>query len=393
MNRNLLNKEVQDFIDQNLGGDLAKIIFKDSPFEGVSIRELATQIHAKKQIREKLSTWFKTPNIFYPPKINLEQTSSEITAKYKSELVYGDRIIDLTGGFGVDAFFFKETFKEVYHCEIDPDLAQIAQHNFSVLNSGNVHFIQGNGLEFLEEKKQGFDWIYADPARRDPDQKKVFRLEDCLPDIPKNLDLLLKYSDQILLKLSPMMDLSSAVETLKIVSEIHILAIENEVKELLLILKKGHSGKVSTTTVNFAKNKPEIFKGDFPERASATYSLPQKYLYEPNAAILKAGLFQSVSHYFSIEKLQVNSHLYTSNRSIDFPGRIFHIESISQVNKKELKKNLPGKKANLTLRNFPGSVSGLKKKFGIRDGGEIYLFFTTDLQNRHIVLYCRKVNS
>lgn len=391
MNFNILHKEVQDFINQNLKTDLNKLILKGSPFNHVSIQEIAEQIVSKSKCFVKLPTWNSTNNIYYPNKLNIEQTSSEITAKYKANLVSGKFLIDLTGGFGVDSYFFSKKIEKVLHSEINERLSKIVSHNIAALNATNIEIFCGNGIEYLVEDKNKYDWIYADPSRRNDSKGKVFLLKDCEPNIPKHLDLLFENSKNILLKLSPILDLTSAINELNFVKQIHIIAVKNEVKELLFLLEKNYTKTIEIKTININSNKNQCFDFIFHEDADETYSNPKKYLYEPNAAILKAGAFTQVSKQLKIKKLHKHSHLYTSNELIEFPGRKFEITNCSTYNKKELKKIILSKKANISIRNFPETVEQIRKKTGLKDGGDNYLFFTTDIENKHLVLICNKI--
>ncbi|RXP52296.1 class I SAM-dependent methyltransferase [Lutibacter sp. HS1-25] len=391
MNTQILNTNVQDFINSNLKSDITKLILKGSPFKTVTIQEIAEQIVSKTKCEKKLPTWYSTKNIYFPNKLNIEQTSSEITAKYKSDLISGDSIIDITGGFGVDVYYFSQNVENVTHCEIDKDLSEIVNHNFKQLNLKNIQTYNSDGIEYLKNSLQNYDWIYTDPSRRSDLKGKVFLLGDCLPNIPENLDVLFKKTKNILIKVSPILDISSAINELKFVKEIHIIAIENEVKELLFILEKNYNKSILIKTINFNKTNSQQFNFDFNNTVTANYSEPKKYIFEPNAAILKSGAFNQISTHYKIEKLHQHSHLYTSNNLIEFPGRSFKILHCITYDKKQLKKLIPSKKANITTRNFPETVEQIRKKTGIKDGGNQYLFFTTDLNNNYIVLVCEKI--
>ena len=183
MNKDILNIEIQEFIDLNLKTDLSKLLLKGMPFPSIEPHRIIEQIESKKRSEKKLPTWFNTPNIYYPNKLNIEQTSSEITAKYKANLVSGESLIDLTGGFGVDAYFFSKHIKEVRHCEINTELYELVKHNYKTLYTSNIESINGDGIHALKRLDQPFDWIYIDPSRRDESQEKVFLLSDCTPKI------------------------------------------------------------------------------------------------------------------------------------------------------------------------------------------------------------------
>lgn len=387
-NKALLNSAVQDFIT-SYEGDVSKLAFAGSPFENVSIQELMLQIESRKRIEKKLPTWFETPNIIFPPKLNLEQTSSEITAKYKASLVSGETLADITGGFGVDCFFLSEDFTTVHHFEIDSVLSEIARHNFQTLNRPNVRCAAEDGLNNV--LNNNYSVVYADPSRRHDSKGKVFFLHDCQPNVPENISEILNHCETFLMKTSPMLDLSVGLNELRDVSEIHIVAVENEVKELLWLLKKNNEGPLKIMTINFTKSGNEQFDFDWDESSETTYGLAQKYLYEPNAAILKSGAFHLLSEKLGLNKLNKNTHLYTSETLKDFPGRSFVIESVIPYTKSEMRSALNFKKANITTRNFPESVATLRKKWKIADGGNVYLFFVTNSENKKEMLICSKV--
>ncbi|MDT0650984.1 class I SAM-dependent methyltransferase [Autumnicola edwardsiae] len=392
MNKNLLRQDVQDFIQDKRNADLSKLILKGSPFPEITIQELAIQIKGLNTSEKKLPTWYNTSGILFPPKLNLEQTSSEKTAKYKAEIIKGERLIDITGGFGVDAYCFSRIFEEVTYCEMNSELAEIAAHNFEKLGAEYIHIHTRDGLAYLENNSCKYDWIFIDPARRDNRGGKVFRLQDCTPNVPENLELLFSRADSILIKTSPLLDLKAGLDELQHVSEIHIVSVENEVKELLWILTKIANSEVRVKTINFQKKGNQTFEGILGTYvAEIAYSLPQKFLYEPNPAIMKSGLFETLGQQTGTKKLHKHSHLFTSEEEKEFPGRIFQITNFKPFNNRNIKKEFKGEKANISTRNFPESVSEIRKKFQIKDGGKDYLFFTTNLNNEKIVITCRKL--
>ena len=394
MNKNILHTEVQNYINENLHANIEELIFKGSPFKDITIQELANQLVAKQKSEKKLPTWFASQNIYYPAKISIEQTSSEITANYKSNLLLGNSIIDITGGFGVDCLAFSKNFKEVIHCEINNDLSEIVAHNYKELGISNIQTIATDGLEYLKNTSQKFDCIYIDPSRRSNIKGKVFLLKDCLPNVPENLDFLFEKSDTILIKNSPILDITSTINELKFVKEIHIVAVNNEVKELLFLLKKDFEDLVKVKTFNSLKNRKQSFSFYLKSDIDFEYSLPQKYLYEPNAAILKSGGFNEVASQLKTYKLHQHSHLYTSDELIeDFPGRIFEIISVFPYNKKKIKRGITVDKANITTRNFPKTVAQIRKETKLKDGGDTFLFFSTNLKNELIVINCVKTNT
>ena len=367
------------------------VILKNHGFSGVDSKELAQQIEAKEKCREKLPIWFNTPGIYYPKKLNIEQTSSELTARYKAEIVSGNSLLDLTGGLGVDSYFFSLKTDRVTYCEIDADLAEIAQHNFKVLRRDNIETYVGDGLAHLPQIRIKPDWIYIDPSRRNDLKGKVFLLSDCLPNVPGNLDPILEGGHHIMIKTSPLLDIAAGLRELQSVKEIHIVSVKNEVKELLWVLQSGHQGDLKIKTVNLLPSGKELFDFSMSDEKEVfpQYSAPLTYLYEPNSAILKSGAFKLIGLRFKLYKLHEHSHLYTGNSLISFPGRRFRIERQIPFNKKAIQ-DLNISKANITIRNFPLSVAEIKKRFKISDGGEDYLFFTTDMYGNRIVLRCSK---
>jgi hypothetical protein len=391
LNRTILNTDIQYFIDKYINEDPARIVLKGSPSPEIKIQEIVEQIVSKKKCEKKLPTWFHTELIYYPNKINIEQTSSEVTARYKAKLISGNSLIDITGGFGVDSFYFSKKMKNITHCEIDSGLSQIVHYNFKVMKVENIKTISESGIDYLEKIDQKYDWIYVDPSRRNAIKGRVFLLDDCTPNIPKHLNFLFQFSDNILLKTSPLLDISATIKGLPNTKEIHVIAVNNEVKELLFLLKKDHSTKIHLKTINFKKDASEGFESSSKNKVKACYGVPSNFLYEPNAAIMKSGLFNEISSQLNIYKLHANSHLYTSNKLIDFPGRRFKIIQSTVFDKKKLLKAISSGKANITTRNFPQTVAQIRKKTGIKEGGEIYLFFTTEIHNKHIVLICEKV--
>jgi 16S rRNA G966 N2-methylase RsmD len=391
LNPHILNSDVQHFINNNLNTEISKLIFKGSSFPNVSIQEIAEQVVSKNKCQTKLPTWYNTANIYYPNKLNIEQTSSEITAAYKASLVSGDTLIDITGGFGVDCLSFSHRIKQIVHCEINSRLSKIVHHNLKQLKIKNIRTISEDGTSTLEKNTEKFDWIYIDPSRRNDIKGKVFQLKDCLPNVPANLEIIFKRTHNILIKTSPILDLTLAINELQFVKKVHVVAVNNEVKELLFVLEKNNQLGITIETINFTKNEEQPFSFMYNQDITGTYSLPKRYLYEPNSAILKSGGFQEVSSQLAIPKLHKHSHLYTSDTIQTFPGRKFEIINCIPFDKTQLKKITPNKKANITTRNFPQSVEQIRKKTGIKDGGNQYLFFTRDHNEKLIILNCKKM--
>jgi hypothetical protein len=394
LNKNILNTGVQNFINNNLNTDIMSVLLRKPIFDAVSNKELVEQIEAKKKCKDKLPSWYNSEKIYYPNKLNIEQSSSEITAAYKSRIVSGKSLVDLTGGLGVDSFFFSKKIQAVVHCEISYDLSEIAAHNFKVLGAQNIHDIQNDGLEFIKGTSAKFDWIYLDPSRRMVNSKKVFMLSDCTPNVVPHLELLLTKSKHVLIKTSPLLDISIGLNQLGNVKELHIVAVNNEVKELLWVIQEGHSDEVKVKTINFKKGNEETYNFVWAEEKITTplYGVPRKFLYEPNAAILKGGAFKQIARDLKVEKLDEHSHLYTSHELVEFPGRSFRITEVFDYNKKGLK-HLFGTKANVTVRNFPESVATIRQKYAIKDGGDDYLFFTTINKSQLKVINCTKIQT
>ena len=388
MNPAILHKDVQEFI-RNFKDESAKLAFSGSPFSDVSAQELLQQIESRRKIEKKLPTWFQQRNILYPPKLNLEQTSSEIAAKYKASLIVGDTLADVTGGFGVDSYFFASSINHVDHFEVNQELSKIAKHNFGVLQKNNIYCRVADGIQAITNTK--YDNIYVDPSRRASEKGKVFFLNDCEPNVAESLDLLLNSCKTLLIKTSPMLDISIGMAELDNVVEVHIVAIDNEVKEVLWLLRKNHQLPPIVKTIDFNKKSKDSFNFELGQSEEVTYAEPQNYLYEPNAAILKSGAFTQLCREFNVHKLAQHTHLYTSAELKAFPGRVFKIKKVIPYHKKEMRAGINFDKANVAIRNFPESVKALRKRWKIKDGGDIYLFFTTLSNDKKMMLLCAKI--
>lgn len=386
----LLTDEVQDYIVKNIDADINKLILKGSPFANIDVKELAVQIQTKKASQKKLPTWFQYKGIIFPPKLNLEQASSELTAKYKSSLIKPNTIlIDLTGGFGVDDYYFCKVASQVIHTEKDLLLSSIAAHNAKVLNIQNIQFYGGDSKTYLS-KISTVDTIYIDPSRRDS-TGRVFLLEHCEPNVVADLDLYLKKANTIILKAAPMLDIDAAVKVLNNITEIHIVSINNECKELIFVINKQ---------AKEIKLICALLKGDTIAKYTFEYAKEKlldvkpspvlKYIYEPDVAFLKAGLFKSLTEQFNIKKLHQHSHLYTTEEIINnFPGRTLKVKSITKFNDFILSNKI--KTANIITRNFHLKPEEIRKKLKIKDGGETYLYFSTDSKENRIVINCERI--
>jgi len=393
LNLAVLQFKVQEFLNQHLTQKATTIALKKSPFKEVSSQELAQQLLGKQKAKKKLPSWFSNPKIYYPYSLNLEQTSSEKTAQYKARLVSGKILIDCTGGLGIDSVAFSKRIKTIHHCELNSDLQQIASHNFKILGIDNIKSTCCDGIDFTLIQKK-VDWVYIDPSRRNEDKGKVFFLEDCLPNVPKIVDNLFEVTNHILIKTAPILDISVGLKELKYVKEIHIVAVNNEVKELLWVLNKTDFKNPIIHAVTlydtFESNVKVLLRAE--EEALATYSNTLSYLYEPYSSLMKAGIFNWVSENFNISKLHSQTHLYTSEELVDFPGRRFKITATYSFNKKEMK-SLSKIKTNVVTRNFKMSVAEIRKKYKLQEGLERYLFFVTDKNDQSIVIDCNKVSN
>ena len=390
MNLKLLEQEVQDFIKQNTGNDITKLALQKNPFGNIEWAEILNQIAARTKAKDKLPTWYNTDSILYPSKVSVEQTSSEVAAHYKSSLISGKKLIDLTGGFGIDDYYFSQQVEQVTHTELNAELSAIAAHNFKTLATENITAITGDSIDILQRLDEKWDWIYADPARRSDTKGKVFMLKDCLPNVPELLDSYFNYTDNILIKTAPLLDISAGMGELHSVKEIHIVAIQNEVKELLWVLQKEFKGIPTVHSVNILKDSKSIFTSLLDDSNEAQISMPENYLYEPNSAVMKSGAFNQIGKSYNVGKLHRHTHLYTSENLVEFPGRVFKINKILPYQKSEMKEYVQGKKMNITVRNFPLSVPEIAKKWKVKDGGDTYAFFATNMHNAKIVLLCKK---
>mgnify|MGYP003583599728 FL=1 len=377
---NILIPEIQQFINANLITDLHSLLLKKSPFPEVSMQEIIQQIKGKKVAQRKFGFLVKE-GIIFPPNLNLEQASSQSTAEFKAKNLKGKNFLDLTCGFGIDAYFLSEKFEKIVLIEQNSELIEIVKQNWMVLGR-KANFINEKLEIFLAENTEKFDLIYLDPARRDHEKNKKFLLEDLSPNLLEIQEKLSEISDEIIVKLSPLIDISYLFSVLKSVSKIQIIAVKNEVKELLVFINSSSkSNEIEVSTINLESDEPEfVYKLNEEKTAISTFSEPLKFLYIPNNAVLKSGAFNLVSEKFNIKKLHPNSHFYTSEeRLISFPGRILEVEKIEA---KAIKK---GEKFNIISKNHPLSPEEIKKKYKISDGGNSYLIFTQSQKGKIIL--------
>lgn len=383
MNQNILTQEFQDYLKIIEQEDFKSIGLKKSLFDGISSAEIAQQLKGIQVAKYKFPTLYSTKNIYFPPSINLEQASSEAAANYKSSLVKGKTLIDLTAGFGIDTMAFAKNFEKVYHIEQNPELSEIVQHNAQIL-APNLETYTGTFQSFFETNPESkFDVIYLDPARRNSSGRK-FILEDLEPNILEWMPTFFEKSNKIIIKLSPLLDITSTLQQIDSISEIHIVALKNEVKDFLLIIDKNCSTKNPLIkAINLESNQPEFsFNFEDEYNSNANFGTVQQYIYEPNVAILKTGAFKLLSEKFNLHKLHQNTHLYTSNELLnEFPGKIYSVEKHINHPKKEIIKS----KANLLVKNYNQAIDIVKKKFKITDGGETTLIFTQSIYGFHIL--------
>lgn len=388
MNNSILSPEVQAFIQQHVYTNATSIALKKSPFEQVSSSELAQQIDGRQKAHRKIPDWLEQGKaLYFPEKLNLEQCSSAKTGAFKASLLSSNStVLDLTGGFGVDSYYFAQRAKRVIHCEINPRLSEIVAYNLGELGADNVQFHTGDGIAFLESSNARYDCIYSDPSRRVKSQK-VFRLEDCEPNIIAHQDLFFDRSDILITKLAPLLDISLALNTLPHVKDVYVVSVENDCKELLFVQQKSFRGEPEIHTVRLFKEMPYIFTftQEQEREAVSIFGKPMQFLYDPDVSITKAGAFKSVGTSFGLHKLHQHSHLYTSDKLIkDFPGRIFHIKHVTPLS--VFKKKKAPLKANVVSKNFSLKTADIRKKFKIKEDGDKYLYFTTLFNNEHVVI-------
>ncbi len=396
-----IQDETSKFIAAHRRDDVRTLALQAAKYPLVDMPAALTQIAGWQTAEAKIPAWAETEGILYPPHLSMEQCSSEVTARYKARVVRkagGGRgsLADLTGGLGIDFSFLAPHFGQATYVERQEVLCNLARHNFPLLGLGHAAVHCADGTGFLH-RMPPVDWLYLDPARRDGHGGKTVAISDCEPDIAALEPLLLEKAGRVLVKLSPMLDLTQALHTLKHVAGAHLVSAGNECKELLLLLERNRClppDDVPVCCVNLpASAEAFTFTRREEQNAPCTYAdAPRAYLCEPNASLLKAGAFRSLSHVYKVEKLHPNSHLYTSDARIpDFPGRMFRIDGYCGFGKKEVKALLDGvKKANLTVRNFPATVADLRKRLRLGEGGDAYLFATTLNDGRKVLLRCSK---
>ena len=391
----IANPEIQEYIFLHENEDEKKLVLAHKEIFGVPASLIANQIQGRKKAKQKIDLWYKTKGIIYPPSLNLEQSSSAPTAKFKSTLIVKGKIgVDLTGGFGVDTFFLSQNFEKFYYVEPNETLLSTAKHNHLLLGATNIEYVNATAEEFLIQTKEYFDLIFIDPSRRN-NQQKVFKLADCIPDVSSLMPSFLKLSKEILIKTSPLLDIQQGQRELQNVQKIFVVSVHNEVKELLFLIKKETSAPSSIEAVDLNTHSELIhsfiFHTEAEKKAVAEFCPPLSFLYEPIASVLKAGDFKTIALRHRVYKLHQSTHLFTSENKIDeFPGKTFKILHRVKLDKK-LKEFFPDGYANILTRNFPLSVEEIKKKTGLKEGGQLFLICTQSEKEKHI-LVAERVN-
>lgn len=389
----LTSAEFRQFVQDHLQEDPAHLLFKYQGKVTIDLRMAVQQISARQKAVKKLPSWSANPNLLFPASISLEQSSSEETARFKAEGLGGKLMIDLTGGFGVDFFHLSQDFEKGIYCERQSELFEISKYNLQHLRAGKFKFVEGDGLDFLEKTEQHYNLIYADPARRGSGNQKLYKLQDCEPDVVSAWPLLSRKSNKILIKVSPMLDISQAWSELPEIQKITVVSVKNEVKELLLfweIEKNQNSRQIEVIDLG-SENPRFSFDPKQEEKADATYGEAEKYLIEPLSGILKAGAFNLFATRFRLKKLEKNSHLYTGDViPDDIPGRVFEVIQEVSPKKQEVRHLFPNGNVNVICRNYSIGAEDLKKKLGLKDGGEDFLIGSkTGKGNK--VFWCRRI--
>lgn len=401
----MMTEETRAFALAHADEDVHRLLLQAGQYPGVDMAEAVTQIEGRRTARVKLPSWADNERIVFPPRLAMEQCSSEATARYKARLC-GERLpqdgrphtlTDLTGGLGVDCAFMSAAFDDVTYVERQPHVAAVAAHNFGCLGCTAIHPLTGDGVALLDSLPTQ-DWIFLDPARRDGAGRKVVALADCEPDVARLEDTLLAHAQRVMVKCSPMLDISLACEQVKSVREVHVVGVRGECKELLFVLDReaalaDYKTPCPITCVNLPEGQPFVFTREEEAANPCPLSEVGHYLYEPDVTLMKAGTFRLPTSRFGVQKLHINTHLYTSDTlKRTFPGRIFEVKEVVGFGKKELRRltdNL--QQANLAVRNFPQSVDALRHKLHLAEGGDDYLFATTTKDGEHRIIWCKKV--
>lgn len=387
-----VNEATTRFVREHAGQDVRRLALLAARFPGVDMPFALDQIAGRKTARRKLPSWASVDGVVFPPHLSLEQCSSELTARYKASLLAGKTLVDLTGGMGVDCFFMAQSFSNAVYVERQQHLCSIAEHNFHLLHCDNIRVVNDDSTQYLLEMPSA-DVIYLDPARRDNDGRRTYGIADCTPDVTALADVLLSKAPVVMVKLSPMLDVSQALSTLPAVSDVHIVSTGGECKELLVIMRRNHTGTTaihcvnddSVFTFNHESTQPSVglWDGQWHEGL---------LLLEPNPSVMKAGCFNHVAAHYNLQVVSHDSHLFISDKVADgFSGRTFIIDSVTSMNKAELRHTLATlQRANVAVRNFPLRAADLARRLRLKDGGDTYIFGTTTSTGKHLLLLCHK---
>lgn len=388
----LLQKNVQDFIVNHANDDEQQLLLKHKTLFDLPTSLIAWQISGRKKAKTKIPLYFKTPALVYPPGINLEQSSSEETALFKTStlnpvLTSTDTLVDLTGGFGVDCFFFSTAFNSVTYVEPNPELLEYAKHNHQVLGAHTIEHVHATAEKFLATFRGNVDCFFVDPSRRTTGNQKVFKLADCEPNIVTLLPQIFEHSKTVFVKAAPMLDVQQGLLELKNVKHVWVVSVKNEVKELLYVCEKDFRGEPFITATNLSSDHESLaFRLSEEKFMQPEFSDPLPYLYEPNSSILKAGAFKTIAQRFGLQKLHPSTHLYTTDRLVNnFPGRIFKTKGLLKADAKSVETYFPNGKANVITRNYPLSSDALKKKLRLQDGGEKYLIGCSGETKKYLI--------
>ena len=392
----LASADVQDFIFRREYTDASELVLRKKEILGLPAAVIAGQIKARNKSQYKIPTYFKTRGIVYPPTLNLEQSSSEATAKLKAKLVSGwlttrQTMVDLTGGFGIDSNFLSSEFERITHVEPNEDLLGLAAHNHRLLGRTNINYFQGTASQFLESTSDRVDLIFIDPSRRDQHQRKIFRLSDCEPNVTELYQTISSRTKTLFIKVSPLMDIQQGLREIPNVRHVVVTSVDNDCKELLFWSERGFVGEPTIHCYHLfnsdASDRDPVFHFKLEDERNTTedYSEPLRYLFEPNPSVMKAGAFRIIAKRFGLFKLQANTHLYTSSGSVDaFPGRVFEVHGFVKPDR-DLRRAFPQQQANILLRNYPMTVEELKKRTGLSEGGERYLIGFTGVSTKWLV--------
>lgn len=388
----LLNKETQDFVAAHLDDDTATLLFAAHRFPEVDVPFAVEQIEARKRLKTKLPEWYSNLDLLMGGRVPAEQCSSEQTARYKRSIVEGaESLCDMTGGMGVDFFYMSEGMQRAIYTERQEALCGNAKHNAAALGRNNVEVRHGDGRDL---PMPDVDVIYLDPARRASDGNRVYAIEDCEPNVIEWQDELLSHAKKVLVKLSPMVDVTDALRKLHNVTEVHVVAVKNECKEVLVLMERGAEEGVAARfhCIDFLSNKTIKHSFSTQENSNPISVSPvAKYLYEPDVTLMKAQAFKSLCNDYNIKQLDYDTRLMTSEELVaDFPGRIFTVEDIIPFSSKALKRlKSMAPKANIATRNFPLTADEIRKRASIKDGGDVYLFGATVCGEKQLI-FCKK---